>query len=201
VIAYETGYRAQPLERLYVDTTIFFNTYTDLQSVEMLPDVIQSNPPLVLHPETYGDKLHGTTDGVELAASWKATSRWTVSPGYSFLQMHLHPNPDSLDTTTVADIQGTNPVHQAQLRSHVELLHGFSWDAAAYFVDRLSAPMIASHTRMDTQLTWRLAESTELSFVGQDLLRDHHAEFNDQQQSVNSSQMKRSVYAKFSWRF
>jgi len=201
VIAYETGYRTQPLDRLYIDATVFFNTYSDLQSVEMLPDVIQSSPPLLIHPETFGDKLHGTTEGFELAASWKVASRWTLSPGYSFLQMHLHTDPDSLDTTSVADIEGTNPVHQAQLRSHVELLHGFSWDAAAYFVDRLSAPMIASYTRVDSQLTWKMAESTELSFVGQNLLRDHHAEFNDQQQSVNSSQIKRSAYAKLIRRF
>ena len=33
--------------------------------------------------------------------------------------------------------------------------------------------MIASHTRVDTQLTWRMAESTELSVVGQDLVRVH----------------------------
>jgi hypothetical protein len=33
------------------------------------------------------------------------------------------------------------------------------------------------------------------------LLRDHHAEFNDPLQSVNSSQVKRSAYAKFTWRF
>ena len=108
---------------------------------------------------------------------------------------------DSQDTANVASIQGTNPIHQAQLRSHVELLHGLSWDAAAYFVDRLPAPLIASHTRVDTQLSWRIAESTNLSLVGQNLLLDHHVEFNDPLQSVNSSQIKRSAYAKLTWRF
>jgi hypothetical protein len=81
------------------------------------------------------------------------------------------------------------------------LSRALSWDAAVYFVGRLPAPLIASHTRVDTQLTWRIAESTNLSLVGQDLLRDHHAEFNDPLQSVNSSQVKRSAYAKFTWRF
>jgi iron complex outermembrane recepter protein len=202
VIAYELGYRAQPLDHLSIDATVFFNSYQNLQSVELLPDVLQTNPSLLIHRETLGNDLHGTTSGVELSANWKVTDRWTLSPGYSFLEMHIHGDPtDPRDTAGVASIQGTNPVHQAQLRSHVELSRMFSWDATAYFVDRLPSPQIASHTRIDTQLTWRMAERMSLSFVGQDLLRDHHVEFNDPLQSVNSSQIKRSAYAKFTCRF
>jgi hypothetical protein len=70
-----------------------------------------------------------------------------------------------------------------------------------YFVERLPAQFVASHKRLDSQLTWHLKERAELSVVGQNLLEDHHVEFNDQFQSVNSSQIKRSAYAKFTWRF
>jgi len=41
----------------------------------------------------------------------------------------------------------------------------------------------------------------ELRLTGQNLLGDHHEEFNDQFQSVNSSQIKRSAYAKITWHF
>jgi iron complex outermembrane receptor protein len=203
VISYEAGYRTQPIDRLSIDVAFFFSTYQDLQSVELLPDVVQSNPPLLIHRETFGNELYGTTSGIEVAANWKITPRWTLTPSYSLLRMHLQSDEfqDPIDEASIADIQGTNPVNQAQLRSHLELSHGLSWDAAAYFVDRLPAPRIASHTRVDTQLTWRIAESTNLSFVGQNLLRDRHEEFNDPLQSVNSSQIKRSAYAKFTWRF
>ena len=201
VIAYELGYRAQPFVRLSIDATVFFNTYHDLQSLEVLPDVVQSNPPLVIHRETFENETHGHTAGIELAANWKVTSRWTLSPGYSFLQMHLHTDPESVDESSVASTQGTNPVHQGQLRSHLDLSRALSWDVSAYFVDRLPAPLIPAYTRADSQLTWRLAESAAVSFVGQNLLRDHHVEFNDPLQSVNSSQIKRSAYAKFTWQF
>jgi hypothetical protein len=60
---------------------------------------------------------------------------------------------------------------------------------------------VASYTRLDTQLTWRLMESVSLSLVGQNLLRDHHVEFNDPFQSVNSSHVKRSAYAKVTLQF
>ncbi len=81
------------------------------------------------------------------------------------------------------------------------MFHGLSWDSAAYFVDRLPDPQIAGYTRVDTQLRWRIAESLKVSVVGQNLLRDDHVEFNDPLQSVNSSQVARSIYGKFTWRF
>ena len=203
VIAFELGYRAQPLARLSFDATVFFNSYGSLQSVEALPDTLQSNPLLLIHRETFGNQLHGLSRGIEVSANWKLGARLTFSPGYSFLQMHLHAqaNPDALEIQSITDIQGTNPVHQGQIRSHLELPHRFSWDVSAYFVNRLPAQMIASYTRIDTQLSWRMTESTELSIVGQNLLSDHHEEFNDQLQSVNSSLIKRSAFMKFTWRF
>ena len=115
--------------------------------------------------------------------------------------MNLHRDTGSQDTMTVTDTEGTSPHHEAQLRSHVDLSRGFTWDANIYFVDRLPAPLIASYTKLDSQLTWQVAERMGFSVVGQNLLQDHHTEFNDQLQSVNSSLVKRSVYIKFTWRF
>jgi iron complex outermembrane receptor protein len=145
--------------------------------------------------------MYGTTQGVEASVNWKVTHRWTLSPGYSFFKMNLHTQATSLDSTSVSDTQGSTPDHQAQLRSHMELSRGFSWDANAYFVERLPAQFVPSYTRLDTQLSWRLAERIELNLVGQNLLRDHHEEFNDLLQSVNSSLAKRSAYVKLTWQF
>lgn len=203
VVAYEVGYRAQPRERLSVDVTVFFNNYHDLESEEALAPFFDpdSVPPVEVIPKVLENKLYGTTEGVEAYAKWKITNRWTLSPGYSFLEMHLHTQPGSLDMTSVADAQGSNPVQQAQLRSHVELSKGFAWDTNAYFVDRLPAQFVPSYTRLDSQLSWRLREGLAFSVTGQNLLQDHHVEFNDQFQSVNSSQVKRSVYGKLTWQF
>jgi iron complex outermembrane receptor protein len=145
--------------------------------------------------------MSGTTQGVEASVSWKATHRWTLSPGYSFLNMNLHTDAASLDTVSVANTEGSSPNHQAQLRSHVELPRGFSWDANAYFVGPLPVQPVPSYTRLDTQVSWRLAERIELNLVGQNLLQDQHEEFNNFLQSVNSSQVKRSAYAKITWQF
>jgi iron complex outermembrane recepter protein len=203
VIAYELGFRTQPTDGLSLDATLFLNDYQNLESVEPLPPFFDSDftPPVTVLPQSFANKMYGTTEGVEISAKWKVTGRWTLSPGYSFLEMHLHTASTSLDTTSVADAQGSNPGHQAQLRSHLELSKGLAWDINAYFVGPLPAQFVPSYTRLDSLLTWRLGERVEVSFVGQNLLRDHHPEFNDPFQSVNSSEVKRSAYAKFTWHF
>jgi len=203
VLVYEVGYRAQPAAAMSIDVAAFFNTYHGLQTIEPLPSFVDANsqPPILVHPLMFGNKLHGTTDGIEVSVSWKATRRWTVSPGYALLQSRLHTGPTSLDTTSAADEEGSNPRHQAQLRSHFELSRALAWDANAYFVGRLPAQAVASYTRLDTQLIWRFGESMEAGLVGQNLLQDHHVEFNDTLATVNSSQIKRSAYAKVTWHF
>ena len=203
VVAYELGYRAQPSPRLSLGATAFINTYTDLESIEPLPPFTNSNfnPPVLIIPMQLSNKMKGTTSGLEVYGNWKVNRVWTLSPGYSFLHMGLRLEPTSLDSVSVADAEGSNPGNQAQLRSHVELSHGLSWDANAYFVGRMSAQAVPSYTRVDTQLAWKISEKVTLSAVGQNLLKDHHLEFNDTFQEVSSSQVKRSAYAKLTWRF
>jgi iron complex outermembrane receptor protein len=115
--------------------------------------------------------------------------------------MHLHTLPSSQDTSSVAEFEGSSPQHQAQLRSHVELWHGLSWDASAYFVSALPIQGVASYTRIDTQLKWKFAEHADISLVGQNLLQNDHFESMDELTLVNSSLMKRSAYAKIVWHF
>lgn len=202
-IAYELGYRAQANDRLSLGATVFFNDYHDLETIEPFPPFTNasSTPPVTINPLQLGNKMHGTTYGLELYGKWKVNRLWALSPGYSFLHMHLQLDPTSQDSVSVADGEGSNPGNQAQLRSHVELSHGLSWDANASFVGRLRAQAVPSYTRVDTQLAWKLWERLALSVVGQNLLKDHHPEFNDFLQVVNSSQIKRSGYVKLTWHF
>jgi hypothetical protein len=75
------------------------------------------------------------------------------------------------------------------------------WDSSAYFVGPLPAQLVSSYTRLDSQLTMGLLDGIHLAIVGQNLLLDHHVEFNDDLAVVNQSQVKRGVYAKITWKF
>ena len=202
LLSQELGYRLQANAWMSIDVSLFHNRYRNLRSFEEGAPW----PPTALRPYTeipiyQGNRVHGSTDGLELSSKIRVTDRWTLSPGYALLRMNLHDDPGSLDTASVPDTEGSSPRHQAQLRSALNLSRALSWNVAAYFVDRLPAQQVPSYTRLDTQLSWQPTSAIALSLVGQNLLRDRHAEFTEILNSVNSSQMRRSVYAKITWKF
>jgi iron complex outermembrane receptor protein len=203
LLAQEIGYRTQLSEHLSLDLTAFYNSYTDLASEETGTPFLELNPApihLVL-PVDGANLLHGESHGAEMALNWKPASRWTLSSGYSYLQLHAYRDPTSTDNTSVKSLEGGSPREQAQLRSHVELTPRWKWDASVYFVGRLPASHVPSYTRLDTGLTWKIAEKMSFSVVGQNLLHDHHLEFDSTDQIVVSSIIKRSAYAKFTLQF
>jgi outer membrane receptor protein involved in Fe transport len=145
--------------------------------------------------------MHGTAYGIEVSVHWQPTKRWTLSPGYAFEQINMHLAPTSQDTTSVDEAEGSSPDNSAQLRSHLLVGHGLTWDASAYFVGPLTDPSEPSYTRLDTQLSWWFSERASLSFVGQNLLKDHHEEFVDSTGSARTTEVKRSAYVKLTWHF
>jgi iron complex outermembrane receptor protein len=105
LIAYEGGFRTQRNDRFSVDVSAFCNRYDHLQSLEPDAEFLQSTPlpARFVMPLTFGNLLYGSTEGGEISANLKLTGRWTLSPGYAFLEMHLHTKPSSQDTTSVAE--------------------------------------------------------------------------------------------------
>ena len=201
VLAHEAGFRSQLNPRFSIDLAAFYNRYTDLVSLEPGPRIFVSSPAPAhfLIPIVFQNELYGSMAGLEIAANVKLTNRWTLSPGYALLKNYLHLESSSRDTISLPEF--LDPLHHAQLRSHVELPHGLAWDAGAYFVSSEPSGGVASHTRVDTQLTWRAAERLELSLVGRNLLQDHHLESLEILTLVDPALVKRSADVRMTWRF
>ena len=202
-ITYEAGYRIQPYDRLSVDLTAYYNSYTQLQTSEPQPSFLETDPPPphIIMPLEYANLMRGQTHGVEGFATWKVNSRWTLTPAFAFEEIHLHLDPSSQDTLSVAADQGSTPRQWARVGSHLALVHNLAWDVSATFVGRLANPAVASYTRVDSQLTWQLREHLSASLVGQNLAQDHHIEFLNTGGTGFSNYMKRSGYVKLTWRF
>jgi len=201
--AFEAGYRTSLLSRFSLDSTVFYNRYRDLESVEPGAMRLEASPaPLhLLVPESFGNGLYGETHGIEAFANWKLTSFWTVSPGYAFFSMHLHPFAGSQDVTSASATEGGTPDHQAQLLCSVNLPFNIQWNASAYFVNRLPAVSIPSYTRLDTGLTWHAGERVSVTVAGQNLLKDLHQEYAGLDSTVLPGMMRRAAYAKITWSF
>jgi iron complex outermembrane receptor protein len=201
--AFEVGYRNAWTSQFSVDATAFYNRYRDVDSVEPRPISLEANPAPVhiLVPSLFGNGLHGETHGIELFANWNVTSFWNLSPGYSFISMHLHPFAGSQDFADASGDEGGTPDHQAQLRSNVRLPHNLQWNTSAYFVNRLPAVSIPSYTRVDTGLIWHAGERVSMSVVGQNLLKNLHPEYAGPSATVQTDLMRRAAYAKITWTF
>ena len=208
LVAYELGYRNMISQRISIDVTAYYNDYDSLQTVEPGAPFFEATPapPHEVQPFAYENMMYGETHGIEIAADGKLTDRWTLKAGYAFERLHMHLNPTSEDTGTVPFVEGAAPHQSAQLRSHFEIGRGLAWEVSAYFVDRLSDQgysdrPIPAYTRLDTGLTWRISEGISIGAFGQNLQSDHHLEFEDNFGSMQSGQIKRSAYGKFTWRF
>jgi iron complex outermembrane recepter protein len=204
--AFEAGYRNAWTSSFSLDSTVFYNRYRDLLSVEpgaMGAMTVEANPTPahLLMASSFGNGLYGETHGIEFFANWKVASNWTLSPGYSFFSMHLHAFADSQDFTDAAATEGGSPDHKAQLRSNVSLPWHLQWNASAYFVNRLPAVSIPSYTRLDTSLIWHAGERVSMSVVGQNLLKSLHPEYAGPDSTVQPGMMRRGAYAKITWSF
>jgi iron complex outermembrane receptor protein len=201
LVAYEVGYRSTLSDRVSIDLAAYYNDYTNQQTTEPAVPFFENMPapPHLVLPLTYGNQMYGETQGLEIFANWKLSSRWALSPGYALEQIHMHLDPGSQDTTSVQGAEGSSPENSAQLRSHLILPRGLAWDTSLFFVDRLADPVVPSYTRVDSSLTWQLREKTTLSLVGQNLLKDRHLEYEDTTDSVGNTLVKRSGYVKLTW--
>jgi iron complex outermembrane recepter protein len=200
-ITYEVGYRTELLEGLSVDLATYYNSYDQLQTTEPASVFFETTPPpphLVI-PLIRENLMNGETHGLEIFANWKVTDRWSITPGYGFEEIHLHVDSSSQDTQTAAATEGSTPRHWARLDTHVGITRGVAWDVSANFVGRLSNPDVPSYTRVDTQLSWRLGKGLSANFVGQNLVRDHHFEFVNNEGTGFANVVKRSAYAKLTW--
>lgn len=209
LVAYEAGYRFAASNRLSVDLATYFDNYNHLQTTEPAASFFEPTPAPahLVQTLTYQNLMHGETHGFEIAANWKITNRWQMHPAFAFANEHMHTAPGSLDTRTAPFVEGAAPDHMSQLRSHFDLLRGLAWDASAYYMDPLTDQgpsgnvRIPAYTRLDTGLSWALGERLSLSVAGQNLLQDHHLEFQDIFGNVQTSQIKRSAYVKLTWQF
>jgi iron complex outermembrane recepter protein len=205
----ELGYRTLLTKKLYVDVAYFYNDYNDLYGYGPTSVLVDATPP-PLHvvaqvPLTNATK--GDTTGVEIAPDWKPCSWWELKGSYSFLHLFVDDNSraGSLNTLITASDNGSSPHHQVQMQSLFNLPKHFEFDSTYRYVSALPAQAsvpagatVGDYSSFDTRVGWRPIHSLELSFVGQDLLQDHHAEFGGDDGPLVG--IKRSFYGKVTWR-
>ena len=146
LIAYELGYRVQPVARLALSLTGFYHDYDDLRGTEPLS-------PTVPFPVVIANGLQGETYGAELATDYKATDWWRLRAGYTELQVHLRPKPGSADMSNGSN-ESHDPNHQFSLWSLWDLPAHLELDAGFRYVSKITNQSVPAYAEMDARLAW-----------------------------------------------
>lgn len=198
LIAYEAGYRWQPLAALSFDLALFYNDYKKLTSLELVDPIVDPDDGRIVFPIVNQNLNFGHTKGAELQVEWSPLDNWLLSASYTHIDMSL--TATGQDQNRHEWLEGSTPRSMAGLRSLLALGERFELDAQLRYQSRIhSIPAdlagigVESFTELDLRLGWRLSDEWELSLVGQNLLHDDHAEFGPPEQR---GLLERSAYLK-----
>jgi iron complex outermembrane receptor protein len=185
LIAYELGWRLQPMEKFSISLSAFYNVYDNIRSAE---------PGLIIYPFpiTYGNGVKGNTYGIELSAAHQLAAWWHLRGGYTFLRKELSVKSNSADLNK-ASAESNDPEHQLLLQSSMNLPHGFELGTVARYVHDLPKPTVPGYLGLDIRLGWKLNKILELNVTGQNLLDDHHTEFIP---TNSNRKIQRGIYGK-----
>ena len=195
LIAYEFGYRVQPVNTLWLNTTVFYNDYDKLIGLKSGEPYLENIPtPHYIIPLTYDNNLTGEAYGVEVAADWQVIQQWRLMASYSYLYTRIHGNSTDADDFTELFFMRSNPRNQFSVRSLFDITKQIDFDLWFRYVGSLPEINVDHYTTIDARLAWRPIQNIELSVVGQNLFERGHPEYS-------SLEVERSIYGKLVWSF
>ncbi len=201
LIAYEAGYRWQPLQTLSFDLALFYNDYDELASLELSEPFVDPVDGRTIIPIHNVNLMDGRTYGAELLAEWQPVDGWRLTASYSHIDMDLRPH--GLDLNRNEWIEDSTPRTLAGLRSFLTLAERFEIDAQLRYqsdIGRLPQVVtgegIEGYTELDLRLGWLVSDQWRLSLVGQNLLHDEHVEFGPPE---GRGALERAAYLKAEW--
>lgn len=189
VIAYEVGYKVRAAESVSLSIAAFYNTYTDLRSINTNP-----NPPTNF---IFANDQRANTWGFEISGNAVATSWWRLRGGYTFLDKKFESlKPNVLPTAAL--IEALDPRHQVMLQSIMNISKHLQWDVMARHVGDIESTLtvgvaVVSYTTFDMRLAYETKKVT-FSVEGQNLAQQDHKEFA-------TRQVPRNISGKISFRF
>lgn len=203
LLAYEIGYRVQPLRSVSLDVAAYYNTYDELRTLDFT-GVSSAGVITTAH-----NRMEGSAAGVELGGTWQVTPCWRLKGSYTWMELDLDKTRGGGRANTL--MEKSSPRQQVMVRSLLDLPHGFEFDAAVRYVEsletqRFGAPglqtlHVPSYVGLDLRLGWRPRRDLEFSVAGQNLIENQHAEFQPTTIRSPSVEVERIVYGKVTWQF
>lgn len=169
VTAYELGWRAQPMDRLSISLSSFYNRYDDLCT---------DTYPATIFPLILQNGGEGETYGIEGWGKYEVMPGWRLGAGFNLLHKHFWLKPGFNDLTNLA-VQGQDPAYQAQISSQWTVTPAVDLNVTLRQVGEVDNAPVPAYTEANATVTWRLTDRLALSLEGLNLLHKHHLEAYD----------------------
>jgi len=203
VNAYEVGYRWQANSRLSFDLALFYNDYDEIYTVD----------PKISGFDVDGVFVNGQSgdgQGFELAVDWQAASWLSFALAYSYLETDLTTEA-WVGTQSGSDwVSKSAPKNQVSLRSSIALAEDWRLNLWLRYVDdvtcRNSADLLGDPVGIDgyfvfnANIIWTPVKNMEFMLAGQNLTDSGQLRYLSEYQTP-ATEIERSVYGKFTWRF
>jgi iron complex outermembrane receptor protein len=200
VLSYELGYRENLSDNLLIDLAVFDNRLDHLRTSSLgettFPDALH---PYVTQALTMRNDSRGRAYGIEFSSDWRATQLLSLRAIYSYLHLSIR-SPESDVENKGINYENASPRNQVYILSSFGPVMNLRFDAAARFVDRLQSFAIPRYFELDIRLGWTPCRTLDLAVVGQNLLHQHHLEYQSEFSNFQTY-VQRAVYATVGWRF
>lgn len=209
VHAYELGHRIRPSSRFFIDAAVYYNKYKDMRAGQVGAGTVRTSP--VFHielPAFAANTVWGETYGLELTTDYQPTSLpLRLRAAYTYTKMALKANaeedPDSLPGSNdlLASENEANPKHQAFVWASLNPHPNWQIDNMWRFVSALPTLNTKRYLEADLRISWQPTDHFSLAITGQNLLHDHHREYETTLVNTIPTETQRSVYTAFTWSF
>lgn len=196
LLAYELGYRVQPLEEVSVDLTAFYNDYDDIQTLEFVDPFFEGSNLFV--PFEFDNKAEAASWGAELAVDWNVSDDWRIRSAWTYFRLDSEIDDDSTDVFFF-ETDDSSPRNQVNLRSYYDLGDHWELDVGLYYVDDVPFKNNPNYFRTDLRLGYNPSEDLRFSIGVQNLTDDRHPEDGPGAPGLGT-EVERNVYFNLSWR-
>jgi iron complex outermembrane receptor protein len=197
--ATELGYRRH-WSRVSVDVSAFRNDYAHLLSLTPgAPDLVMAPSPFLGMPYLIDAALTGRAVGVETAGTWRVRQGWTLTAGYTYLQLDLTSGGVEQPGMRYEDAEDDSPRHQIVLRSLTSIGRRWEADGSIHTLSSSDGARVPAQARLDVRAGFKATDRLTISVAGLNLVDGHFEFLSILNEEI--SQPRRSVVLQTSWVF
>jgi iron complex outermembrane receptor protein len=179
LIGYELGYRQYVRRHGFASISTFYNRYDNLLSVESGPFFAEDPPPpphLVL-PLYLRNGVRAASSGIEPAILWDLRPWWRLRGSYSLALIDARNKPESIDASTVGQLEGDSPRHKVVLQSSFQVSEKTELSLNYRYVSKVPDQNVPGYNTGDVRFGWWILPQLEVSLTGRNLLQPSHVEY------------------------